>query len=99
MLLNPLQPFSNKFLSPLLYGFRRRYIVQYALKNLLQIWQRCLDVSYRIVGTLLMDLAKAYDCANHDLIIAKLEVYGVGKDSLRLRQNYLCQRQQRVKVG
>ena len=52
-----------------------------------------------IAGTLLMGLSKAYDCVNHDLIIAKLEAYGVGENSLRLIQNYLSQRQQRVKVG
>ena len=46
-----------------------------------------------------MDLSKAYDCVNHDLTIAKLEAYGVGENSLRLTQNYLSQRQQRVKVG
>ena len=46
-----------------------------------------------------MDLSKAYDCVNHDLIIAKLEAYGVGENSLRLIQNYLSQGQQRVKVG
>ena len=46
-----------------------------------------------------MDLSKAYDCVNHDLIIAKLEAYGVGKNGLRLIQNYLSQRQQRVNVG
>ena len=46
-----------------------------------------------------MELSKAYDCVNHDLIIAKLETCGVGKNSLRLIQNYLSQRQQSVKVG
>ena len=46
-----------------------------------------------------MDLSKAYDCVNHDLIIAKPEAYGVGEDSLRLIQSYLSQRQQRVRVG
>ena len=56
------------------------------------------NASDGIVGTLLMDLSKAYDCVNHDLIIAKLEAYGVGENSLRLIQNYLSQRQQRVKV-
>ena len=46
-----------------------------------------------------MDLSKAYECVNHHLIIAKLEVCGVGENSLRLIQNYLSNRQQRVKVG
>ena len=31
--------------------------------------------------------------------IEKLEAYGVGENSLRLMQNYLSHRQQRVKVG
>ena len=46
-----------------------------------------------------MGLSKAYDCVNHDLIITKLEAYGGGEDSFRLIQNYLSQRQQRLKVG
>ena len=83
-LFNQLQRFSNKFLSPLLCGFRKRYSTQYALINLLQKWQKCLDALDGIVGTLLMDLSKAYHCVNHDLIIAKLEAYGVGENSLRL---------------
>ena len=99
ILFNQLQLFSNKFLSPLLCGFRKGYSTQYALINLLQRWQKCLDTSDGIVGTLLMDLSKTHDCVNHDLIIAKLEAYGVGENSLRLIQNYHSQRQQRVKVG
>ena len=39
--------------------------------------------SSRIVGIFLMDLPKAYYCVNHDLVIAKLEAYGVGENSLR----------------
>ena len=46
-----------------------------------------------------MDLSKTYDCVNHDLIIAKLETFGVGENSLRFILNYLSQRQQRVKFG
>ena len=33
------------------------------------------------------------------MIIAKLEAYGVGENSLRPIKNYLSQRQQRIKVG
>ena len=89
--------FSNKFPSPLLRGFRKGYSTQYALINGLQKWRRCLVASDGIVGTLI-DLSKAYDCVNHGLIIAKLEVYGVGENSLRLVQNYFSQRR-RVKVN
>ena len=46
-----------------------------------------------------MELSKAYDCFNHDLIIAKLEAYGVGENNLRLIQNYISQRQQWLKVA
>ena len=89
ILFSQLQRFSNKFLSPLLCGFRKGYITQYVLINLLQKWQKCLDASDRIVWTLLMDLSKTYDYGNHDLIITKIKAYGVGKNSLRLIQNYL----------
>ena len=53
----------------------------------------------RIVGVLLMDLSKACDCVNHELIIAKLAAYGLNEDSLRLIQSYLSKRKQRIKIG
>ena len=46
-----------------------------------------------------MGLSKAYDCVNHDLIVVKLEKYGVSENGLILIQNFVSQRQQRVKVG
>ena len=47
-----------------------------------------------------MHLSKAYDCVYHVLITTKLEeAYGIGNNSLRFIQNYLSQRQQRIKVG
>ena len=47
----------------------------------------------------LMDLLKAYGCLLHDLLIAKLEAYGLRIDSLKLLYSYLIERQQRVKIG
>ena len=41
----------------------------------------------------------AYDCLPYDLLIAQLDAYGVGIDSLKLLYNYLTDRTQRVKVG
>ena len=48
--------------------------------------EKSLDEPNGIVGTLLMDLSKAYDCLNHEEIIAKLAAYGPNKSCLRLIQ-------------
>ena len=44
-------------------------------------------------------MSKAYDCLPHDLLIAKLEAYGLDNDSLNLLLDYLSFRKQRTKVG
>ena len=45
-----------------------------------------------------MDLSKAYDCISHELLMAKLECYGLDEISLKLILNYLSHRKQRTKV-
>ena len=47
----------------------------------------------------MMDLSKAFDCISHELLIAKLHVYGFNKASLKLTYNYLKGRNQRVKIN
>jgi len=63
----------------------------HALLNLIQKRQSVLNKT-GIVGALLMDLSKAFDCLRHDLLIAKLATSGFGNDSLRLFHNYLSNR-------
>ena len=50
-------------------------------------------------GAVLMDLSKAFDCIRHDLLIAKLHAYGFSYEALTLVNDYLTNRQQRVKVN
>ena len=46
-----------------------------------------------------MDLSKAFDCLNHELLIAKLSAYGFSISALRLIHSYLNERKQRVKMN
>ena len=50
-------------------------------------------------GCYLMDLSKAVDTLNHELLIAKLNAYGFSHDSLRLLYSYLSSRWQRTKIN
>ena len=93
-----LNPFLENCFSDLLCGFRKGHSTQHALLRLLHLWQRALDDS-NIVGTILMDLSKAYDCLPPDLLIAKLAAYGVNHNSLLFIYDYLINRLHRVKIG
>ena len=46
-----------------------------------------------------MDLSKAFDTLNHDLLIAKVQVYGFEIKTLKLLHSYLTKRWQRAKVN
>ena len=50
------------------------------------------------VGTILMDLSKAYDCIPHDLLMAKSISYEIDKTGLSLNLDYLFRRKQRTKI-
>ena len=50
-------------------------------------------------GAILMDLSKAFDTLNHELLIAKLNAYGFSHDSVRLLYSYLSNRWQRTKIN
>ena len=91
-----LSAYLEKYLKNTLCGFRKGDSTQNALFKPLQAWQEELD-KCGFVGTILMDLPKAYDCLLHDLLDAKLEAYGVGKAALNLISNYLLHRKQRKK--
>ena len=52
-----------------------------------------------IAGALLTDLSKAFYCLNHNLLIAKLTVYGFEYPALAFIYSYLTGRKQRTKVN
>ena len=62
--------FIQPNLSNLLCGFREGFSTQDALFRVVEMFRRTIDQS-DIVGVVLMDLLKAYDCLSRDILIAK----------------------------
>ena len=46
-----------------------------------------------------MDLSKSVDCLPHDLLLLKLESYGLSKSALNLLKSYPSNIKQCVKIG
>ena len=46
-----------------------------------------------------MDLSKAFDTINHELLLAKLNAYGFNKNSLQIIHSYLHNHWQRKKIN
>ena len=88
----------NSIFHDFLSAFRASYGCQTTLLRLVEDWKQALD-NNMYVGAILMDLSKAFDCIPHDLLLAKLQAYGVSKHSCNLLASYLSNRHQRVKLG
>ena len=90
--------YIDQFLSSNLCGYRKGYSTQSALTSLLEKWKSILD-NKGYAGAVLMDLSKAFDTINHELLLAKLSAYGFSKQALVLVSNYLSNRLQHVKIN
>ena len=90
--------YMEKFLSPVLCGYRKGYNTQRALITLIEKMKESLD-NNGLAAAVLMDLTKAFDTINHELLIAKLHAYGFDMDALEIIWSYLKNRLQRTKIN
>ena len=65
---------------------------------MLEVWKGATG-NNKAFGALLTDLSKTFDCLSHDLLIAKLNAYGLDIDLLNILQDYLSNSKQRTKVN
>ena len=97
VIFDQLYEFSLDFLSGNLSGFLKGHSCTTALLKTFEDIRKKLDSSEHSAA-ITIDLSKAFDSINHDLLLAKLSAYGVTKDALQLLRSYLTDRKQHVKT-
>ena len=95
---NHLVSSMNQHISNLVSAYRKNHNSQHVLIRLLEEWRKCLDNNY-VVSGVLMDLSKAFDCVPQDILIAKLEAYGINENLLAYLHSYLSNRKQCVRIN
>ena len=86
---------NNKILIPNQYGFRKNHSTDYALINLCDKIVNALSNKEHMIG-IFLDLGKAFDTINHQILLYKLKTYGIRGNAYSWFENYLSNRSQYV---
>ena len=86
------------FFTDVQFGFRRGMSTSDALLKFVDHIFKCLnDKNHHI--SLLIDFAKAFDTISHNILLGKLERYGIRGPPLQLLKSFITNREQKVRVG
>ncbi len=80
------------------FGFRRRHSTVHALNTAITQIINGLNNNEVVLG-IFLDFSKAFDTVKHNILLDKLENYGIRGKSLELFKSYLCNRKQSVFNG
>ena len=84
---------TNSILYPRQYGFRAGYSTQDILLALVEEWFQALG-NDKLFGSVRLYFSKAFDMVDHEILLKKLECYGVRNGELEWFKGYLsCRRQ------
>ena len=89
---------TNKILTDYQSGFRKGFSTCFSLLRTTNEWLVNMDKGL-INGVVFLDVKKAFDTVDHDILIKKLEFYGIKNNTLRWFISYLSHTKQVCKVG
>lgn len=100
LLINRIIPFLNQHnvFYNFQYGFRQGSSTATATVELLDDIIKGIDTK-QVVGALFLDLRKAFDTLDHNILLRKLEAYGIRGVANEILSSYLKDRKQFVAVG
>ena len=89
---------SNNILAPEQFGFRSNSSTEQAAYIMINHILTALNDKLLVRG-IFCDLQKAFDCVNYEILMNKLESYGVTGKFKTLINSYLTERYQMVTLG
>lgn len=89
---------TNNLISKNQFGFRKNMSTVHAVQKLLDNIFKAFESKVPALS-LHLDLSKAFDSIDHDLLLKKLEFYGLNEHALKLMSSYLLNRKQIVKIN
>ena len=88
---------KKKILTPKQFGFRKGISTQDGINELLSNIYNSLE-NNEYTGAVFLDLSKAFDTVSHDILLKKLEHYGIRGLPLMILSSYLTNRKQYVSI-
>ena len=89
---------ENSILNNCQWGFRSAHSTALALIDCTNNWLIGID-NGKINSTILLDVKKAFDTIDHDILLRKLSHYGISHTELEFFRSYLCNRLQCCSVN
>ena len=89
---------SYNCIYELQFGFRANYSTNHALISLTEDIRDALD-NNNYAGGIFIDLQKAFDTVDHDILLRKLDHYGIGGTAKDWFNSYLTNRVQFVSIN
>jgi hypothetical protein len=93
---------DKRLLNDNQYGFRAQRSTQFAILHVTELIREMMNrepASRPYVSAVMLDLSKAFDCVNHQLILNQLQELGFTHSALILIHTYLLRRSQQVKIS
>ena len=89
---------NNNLIHSSQFGFRKSRSCELALNSMVEDWKKSLDSKKEVI-TMFLDLSKAFDTVDHQLLIHKLKFFKFKSSLIKLIENYLTDRSIRVNIN